>query len=198
MLMRRVLTITAFAVAFACQAQAAEDPAAAQVDRFCQAVLQATAQAGAGAGVQARAQQLQPLVDRYFDVASMARFAVGEPWSQWSAADRSVVVSAMSRFTAARYASALDANPGQRCVVDASVVTRGPDKLVKSKIVEPGESTSVNYRLRETAGAWKVIDVYYEGASQLVMQRADFAAVIGDKGAPGLVAKLKELTAKMR
>jgi phospholipid transport system substrate-binding protein len=195
--MRKVLTITALAVAFACRAQAAEDPAAAQVDRFCQAVLQATAQAG-GAGLQARAQQLQPLVDKYFDVGSMARFAVGEPWSQWSAADRSTVVSAMSRFTAARYASALDANPGQRCLVDPAVVTRGPDKLVKSKIVEPADSTSVNYRLRETGGAWKVIDVYYEGASQLVMQRADFAAVIRDKGAPGLVAKLKELTAKMR
>jgi phospholipid transport system substrate-binding protein len=197
MLMRKALTIAAFAAALAGQAQAADDPAAAQVDKFCHAVLQVTAQAG-GAGLQARTQQLQPLVDKYFDIGAMARFAVGEPWSQWSAADRSVVESAMSRFTAARYASALNTNHGQQCVVDPAVVTRGPDKLVKSKIVEPGDSTSVNYRLREAGGAWKVIDVYYEGASQLVMQRADFAGIIREKGAPGLVAKLKELTAKMR
>lgn len=197
MLMRKVLTIAAFVTALAGQAQAAEDPAAAQVDRFCHAVLQVTAQAG-GAGLQARTQQLEPLVEKYFDIGSMAHFAVGEPWAQWSPADRSVVVSAMSRFTAARYASALGAGHEQRCVVDPAVATRGPDKLVKSKIVESGGDTSVNYRLREAGGAWKVIDVYYEGASQLVMQRADFAAVIRDKGAPGLVAKLKELTAKMR
>jgi phospholipid transport system substrate-binding protein len=192
--MRKVLTIAALAAALAGQARAAEDPAAAQIDRFCHAVLQVTAQAN---GVQARTQQLQPLVDKYFDIGSMAHFAVGEPWAQWSPADRSVVVGAMSRFTAARYASALNGGQGQRCVVDPAVVTRGPDKLVKSKIVESGGSTSVNYRLRESGGAWRVIDVYYEGASQVVMQRADFAGVIRDKGAPGLVAKLKELTAKM-
>jgi phospholipid transport system substrate-binding protein len=194
--MRKVLTITACVAALAGPASAAEDPAATQVDRFCHAVLQATAQAG-GAGLQARTQSLEPLVDKYFDVGAMARFAVGEPWAQWSAADRSVVVSAMSRFTAARYASALDSNHGQKCVVDPAVVTRGPDKLVKSKIVDPTGATSLNYRLRETGGAWRVIDVYYEGVSQLVTQRAEFATVIRDKGAPGLVAKLKELTAKM-
>ena len=195
--MRKVLTIVAFAAALAGQAKAAEDPAAAQVDRFCHAVLEVTAKAG-GAGLPARTQQLQPLVDKYFEIGAMAHFAVGEPWAKWSAAERAVVVGALSRFTAARYASALDANHGQQCVVDPAVVTRGPDKLVKSKIVEPGDSTSVNYRLREAGGAWKVIDVYYEGVSQLVMQRADFAGVIRQKGAAGLVARLKELTAKMR
>ena len=193
MLFRKVLTVAALAVALAGQARAADDPAAAQVDKFCHAVLQV-----GGAGLPARTQQLQPLIDKYFDIPAMAHFAVGEPWMQWSAADRSVVVTAMSRFTAARYASALNPNHGQQCVVDPAVVTRGPDKLVKSKMTEAGDSTSVNYRLRESAGAWKVIDVYYEGASQLLMQRSDFAAVIRDKGAPGLVAKLKELTAKMR
>jgi phospholipid transport system substrate-binding protein len=198
---RKVLTVTVLAAAFAGQARAAEDPAAIQVDKFCHAVLQATAGASGGSGLQARTQQLLPLIDQHFDIGAMAHFAVGEPWAQWSAADRAVVVNAMSRFTAARYASALEASHGQQqqqCVVDPAVVTRGPDKLVKSKMVEGGTSTSVNYRLRESGGAWKVIDVYYEGASQLLMQRADFAAIIRDKGAPGVVAKLKELTAKMR
>jgi phospholipid transport system substrate-binding protein len=197
MSIRKMLTIAAFATALGGAAQAAEDPAAAQVDRFCHGVLQVSAQPSA-AGLKARAQQLQPLIERYFDVGLMAHFAVGDPWAQWSAADRAVVVSALSRFTAARYATELGAGQRQQCVVDPAVVTRGPDKLVRSKIVGQGDSASVNYRLRESGGAWKVIDVYYEGASQLVMERADFAGIIRDKGAPGLVAKLKELTADVR
>ncbi len=197
MLIREILSIALLATVLGGAAQAAEDPAAGQVDKFCHAVLQVSAQADA-AGLQARAQRLQPLIEKYFDVELMARFAVGEPWAAWSAADRSVVISALSRFTAARYATELDHGRQQQCMVDPSVVTRGPDKLVKSKIVEQAESSSVNYRLRQSGDAWKVIDVYYNGASQLLMERADFASVIREKGAPGLVAKLKELTAKMR
>jgi len=66
------------------------------------------------------------------------------------------------------------------------------------QIVEPHDSSSVNYRLRQYSGAWKVIDVYYQGVSQLATERADFAGVLAAGGPPALVAKLNELTAKMR
>jgi len=107
-------------------------------------------------------------------------------------------VAALTRHTAARYAQEFDSYTGQKCVVDPAVQTRGPDKLVKSQIVEPHDSSSVNYRLRQYSGAWKVIDVYYQGVSQLATERADFAGVLAAGGPPALVAKLNELTAKMR
>jgi len=178
-------------------ARAAADPGAARVEALCNGVLEAVKLAK-GATAQARARSLQPVVEQGFNLEVMAQFAIGEPWTAMSAKDQAAVVAALTRYTAARYAQEFDNVAGLRCVIDPAVTTRGPDKLVKSQIVEAGDSTSVNYRLRAYGGAWKVIDVYYKGVGQLATQRADFASVVQSGGAAGLVAKLNELTAKMR
>jgi phospholipid transport system substrate-binding protein len=175
------------------------DPAAVQVERLCNGVVEAVKQSK-GAGLQARAKRIQPVIEEGFDMAVMAQFAVGPAaWeSKVPTAERAALVAALTRHTAARYAQEFDSYSGQRCVVDPAVQTRGPDKLVKSQIVEAHDSASVNYRLRQYSGAWKVIDVYYEGVSQLATERADFASTLQSGGAAALVAKLNELTAKMR
>lgn len=173
------------------------DPAAGRVESLCNGVLEAVKQARTG-GAQARAKKIQPVVDDSFNLGIMAQFAVGPAWAKMSAGDHAGVTAAMSRYTAARYAQEFEGFTGQKCVVDPAVQTRGPDKLVKSKIVEASDSSPVNYRLREYGGAWKVIDIYYTGVSQLATQRADFASVLQSSGAAGLTAKLNELAAKAR
>jgi len=71
--------------------------------------------------------------------------------------------------------------------------------LVKSRIVQAGEApAALNYRLREYAGGWKIIDIYYEGVSQLATQRADFAGVLRTGGTSALVKRLDDLTASLR
>jgi len=177
---------------------ATADPAAARVDSLCNGVLEAVKQTK-GAGLQARARRIQPVIEDSFDINVMAQFAIGPAaWTKISPAERGALIAALTRHTAARYAQEFDNYTGQRCVVDPAVQTRGPDKLVKSQIVEPHDSSSVNYRLRQYGGAWKVIDVYYEGVSQLATERADFAGVLASGGPAALVARLNELTAKMR
>jgi phospholipid transport system substrate-binding protein len=178
-------------------ARAAADPAAERVEALCNGVLEAVKQVKGGT-LPARARALQPVVEKGFDLEVMAQFAIGEPWTKMTAKDQAAVVSALTRYTSARYAQEFDAFTGQRCVVDPAVTTRGPDKLVKSQIVDAGGSTAVNYRLRAYGGEWRVIDVFYKGVSQLATQRADFASVVQSGGAPGLVSKLNELTAKTR
>jgi phospholipid transport system substrate-binding protein len=195
MYLRRVLTAAAaISLVAAGAARSAADPGAARVDSLCQGVLDGVKQAKS-APLQARARRIQPAVEQSFNLDAMAQLTIGEPWSQMSPADRTAVVAALGRYTAARYAKDFD---GDRCVVDPAVVSRGPDKLVKSQVVGGGDSTAVNYRLREAGGAWKVIDVYFNGVSQLAVQRADFAQVVRTGGAPGLVAKLDSLAANMR
>jgi phospholipid transport system substrate-binding protein len=185
--------LLAGALVFSATAAAASDPAAARVDWLCNSLLEGAKQKGA----EARARKLEPVVEAAFNPSVMAQFVIGPPWAKMSPADHAAISTALTRYLAARYAREIDTYTGQRCAVDEAVVVRGPDKLVKSQIVEPGETTSLNYRLREYGGAWKVIDVYFNGVSQMTMQRADFAAVVSEGGAPAVVAKLKALTAKM-
>jgi phospholipid transport system substrate-binding protein len=178
-------------------AQAADDPASARAEGFCRALLQA-AKSGKGASIQQRAARLEPRVADDFNLQVLAPLAVGEPWARMTPAERGALVAELTHYTAARFASELDADTGQRCVVDPKVETRGPDKLVRTKVVDPQDTISLNYRLREYGGAWKIIDVYYNGVSQLTTQRADFAGVVRTQGTAGLIARLKELTAQLR
>ena len=195
MSLRKLLAVaTALTILSTGAARAAGDPGATRVSSLCDGVLEAVKQSKS-AGVQARAHRMQPAIEQSFDLEAMARLTIGEAWTQMSPADRTSVVAALGRFTAARYAQEFD---GERCVVDPSVVNRGPDKLVKSQVVGGGDSASVNYRLRESGGGWKVIDVFYNGVSQLAVQRADFAQVVRTGGATGLVAKLNALAANMK
>jgi phospholipid transport system substrate-binding protein len=176
---------------------AAPDPGVVRVEGLCGGVLEAVKQAK-GANAQVRARRIQPVIEQSFNLEVMAQFTIGEAWTKMSAAERASIVTALTHYTAARYAHEFDNYNGQHCVVDSAVVTRGLDKLVKSQIVEAGEATAVNYRLRDYAGAWRVIDVYYSGVSQLATQRADFASIVRSAGAQGLTAKLNALTSEMR
>ena len=127
----------------------------------------------------------------------MTRFAVGPGWSAMSAADQQALVRAFGRFTAATFAKNFD---GQlRFAIDPAVQTRAPDKLVTDTLTpRTGSPTVLRWRMRESGGRWKIVDVFYNGAvSQLATQRADFQSTLAAGGAAALVKKLDEKTATL-
>lgn len=171
------------------QAQAA-DPAAAQIDAFDSALLKVMKQ-GKALGPQGRYRELQPAVERAFDLAAMTRFAVGAKWTSASPQQQTALVNAFTRLTVASYAHNFDSYDGERFVVDPNVQTRGPDKLVKSQIVpSKGAPTRIAYRMRQVGGTWRVIDVYYKGSiSELATRRSDFSS------APDVQALIQRINA---
>jgi phospholipid transport system substrate-binding protein len=103
-------------------------------------------------------------------------------------------------LTIAQYAKNFDSFSGERFVMTPQVETRGGDKLVRTTLVVPGGSPeALGYRLRQSGGQWKIIDVYYRNSiSQLATRRADFARVLASGGAKALVSHLNELAARPR
>jgi phospholipid transport system substrate-binding protein len=186
------------AVAAPAARAAAADPAAAQVDAFDAALLSAM-KAGKTAGVQGRYRALAPAVARAFDIPTMIRFAVGQQtWTTLPAAQQQTLTEAFQRLTVASYAHNFDGYAGERFEVDPNVLTRGPDKVVQSKIIPPSAAPVViSYRMRQSGGAWKIIDVFYNGSiSQLTTRRSDFSATLAHGGAPALITHLNALADK--
>ncbi|MDE2356429.1 MAG: ABC transporter substrate-binding protein [Alphaproteobacteria bacterium] len=189
-----VLGLTALGSAAPALAQA--DPAAARVEAFDGALI-ASMKAGAAAGVKGRARILSPAIAEDFDLATMARFAVGAAWTGFSEAQRQAVVAAFTRFTVASYASNFDGYSGQSFKLSA-VQTRGLDKIVPCVLTAPHNApVNLIYRLHQTPAGWRIIDIYFNGVSQLTTRRADFAAPVQSGGADGLVRHLDALTAKL-
>ena len=79
------------------------------------------------------------------------------------------------------------------------VQTRGGvDKIVQSRLI-PGHGAPVDliYRMRQSGGTWKVIDIYYDRISQLTTQRSDFTQPLATGGPKGLKAHVDALADKL-
>ncbi len=88
------------------------------------------------------------------------------------------------QLTAARNSSSI---PTSRCAAR--------DKVVQSKLEAGKQTIPFNYRLRETGGAWKILDVYLNGSiSELATRRSDFGATLSSGGAPALIKKIDALS----
>jgi phospholipid transport system substrate-binding protein len=166
------------------------DPAAERIAAFDTALLDVMKQAKK-LGPRGRYQALKPAIEQAFDLPTMTRFAVGTTWNTLPADQQAELVTAFSRMTTATYAHNFDGYEGEKFTID-KVDTRGPDKLVRTRLAGSGAPTELAYRMRQSGGGgWKVIDVYYNGAvSSLLGQRAEFAATLRSGGAAALVKKL--------
>ena len=201
MRIRRPLPIfAAVALALAAQAPiaraAAADPAAAKIEAFDASLIE-TMKAGPALGAKGRYRKLAPAVEEAFDLPVMTRFAVGPTWATMSEADRQALVKAFTRLSIASYAHNFDRFGGERFDVDPKVATRGPDKIVEAHLVAGGRTVNLTYRMRQSAGGWKIVDVYYDAISQLTTRRSDFAAPLASGGAKGLLAHLAATSDKL-
>jgi phospholipid transport system substrate-binding protein len=153
---------------------------------------------GVALGARGRAKKLGPAVAAAFDLPTMTGFAVGPKWAQMTAAERSDLIAAFTRMTVASYAHNFDSFSGERFELDPHVQTRGADRIVQSKLIPPQDKpVSLVFRMRQSPQGWKIIDVYYDGVSQLTTRRADFAQPVAQGGASGLVKHLDALTEKL-
>lgn len=186
----------ALALIFAVSAPArAADPAADRIQSFYTSLLDVMKR-GPQLGMQGRYQALQPAVDATFDIPSMIQFIVGTGWANISQSDKTALITAFRRMTVANYAANFTKFDGEQFNVDPNVQQRGPDKLVQTTLVPRGDKpVPLIYRMRDTTGSWKVIDVFLEGyVSTLATRRSDYASTLAGGGASALVAKINQLS----
>jgi len=172
------------------------DPAAGQIEAFDSALLSTMK---AGGGVNSRFHKLEPAVERAFNLPAMAQYTVGPAWAKFTDAEKASVLEAFTRYSVANYASNFSSYSGETFTVEPKVDERGPDKLVHTRLV-PSHHAPVDivYRMRQSGGTWKIIDIFYQGSiSQLTTRRSDFAATVASGGASALVAHLNALTDKL-
>jgi len=178
-------------------AWAAADPATATIDTLDAGLID-TMKAAKSASVRERYRKLEPVVARSFDFSTMTRFSVGPTWTSIPAGQQQQLTDGLQRLTVASYVHNFNGYSGQRFDVDPKVVTRGPDKIVTTHLISPGEGpVTIAYRMREAGGTWKIIDVFYNGAiSQLTTRRSDFAGTLAQGGAGALIAHINALVDK--
>lgn len=165
----------------------------APVRRFYDALLDVMKRAKA-LGLKGRYDVLAPVISSTFDLAAMTRIAVGPKWTSLPPEQQKELIDAFSRMTIATYASRFDGYSGEKFEIEPDVESRAGGSVVHTRIVQPsGEPVTLNYLLRKSAGAWRIVDVYLTGTiSELATRRAEFASILDSGGAQALVASLRE------
>ena len=153
--------------------------------------LLSTMKNGRTLGQSGRFVQLEPVVRRTFDIASMARLSVGPSWATMNESQRQQVIDGFGRYISAIYADRFDSYAGQKLqVTDEQPAAAGI--IVHSQIVKAnGEPVKVDYLMRKNGDSWLIADVYLDGAiSEVATRRSEFAAILKNDGVDGLIAAL--------
>jgi len=138
-----------------------------------------------------RADRFEPVVKAYYDMPTIAALVVGPGWASASASDRAEAIAALTRHSAVSLARNFASYSGERFSVDPKVIERGPDRVVKVTI----NTDTLLYRMRQSAGQWKIVDVVSSGVSNLALQRADLQTTLEKGGITGMVKRLGQIDA---
>ncbi len=146
----------------------------------------------------ARVRRVYNILVEGFDLPLISRFVLGPQWSRATAEQRAEYGVLFEQYLVNTYASLLGQYGGETFQIKGERVDgNNKDTIVSSEIIQKrGPVIKVDWRVRGSAGAYKVIDIIFEGISLVVTQRDEFAAVLRRKGSgiEGLLAELRDRT----
>jgi phospholipid transport system substrate-binding protein len=145
-------------------------------------------------GYQGRFDLIAPAVNTNIDQHFMASKSIGRHWKKLSEAERMRWLETFSDLTVANYAGRFKGYSGEYFTLDGEEDAPRNTKLVKTTLVLPSDDDVIlNYRLHETDGSWKIIDVYMNGTvSELSLRRSEYSSTVKREGFDALMAAVEK------
>jgi phospholipid transport system substrate-binding protein len=143
---------------------------------------------------QGRYQQLQPIVNQVFDSSAIARVSLGATWRKLSSEEQQEFIATVMNTIAATYADRFVDFNGQKFAVLSELENRPGRWVVKTVLTKSdGGTVNLDYYIKDG----RIFNVIADGVSDLSLRRADYAAVIKQKGYLFLRASLKAKLAEL-
>jgi phospholipid transport system substrate-binding protein len=163
------------------------------VERLYAALLDVMKRA-AELGFEGRYRALEPVIGASYDVPFMAELILGRQWRALSPEQQKLWLETFARLTVSTYADRFDSYSGESFEVgDVESGTQGTS-LVRTKLMRSGgDPVSLDYRMRNGANGWRIIDVFLNGTvSELALRRSEYAALMRRDGFDALLAAVKQ------
>jgi phospholipid transport system substrate-binding protein len=146
-------------------------------------------------------QELRNVFTRNFDVPAISRFVLGRHWRSASEGERLGFIEAFEEMNARKFLELVgDFSEEMFSVGTVQQDAAKPNLfLVNTKVAQSqGESLSVDWRVRNQEGQYRVIDVVVEGMSMGITLRQEYGAVIKTHGVDGLVGMMRKKRAEIQ
>ena len=145
-----------------------------------------------------RQKKFRKLLNSYFDVKGIGKWALGRYWRKTSESERSEYLVLFENLIVNTYANRFNKYTKEKLTVKGSS-SRGKFALVNSQINGGKEKPiRIEWRVVSPNGNYKIFDIVVEGVSMIRTQRSEFSSVIRRNGGKiaGLLAALRKKTNK--
>lgn len=128
-----------------------------------------------------------------FAMDQIGQFVVGVYWRRMTQEQRDTYMKLFGEWVLKTYSVRLGGYSGEQFRVLKTTPAGRRDVLVKTRIVKHGgNGFNATWRVRESGGRYKIIDIYVEGVSMAITQRSEFESILQRHGVDGLIGMLKE------
>jgi phospholipid transport system substrate-binding protein len=133
------------------------------------------------------------IVRPYFDFSAMASSAMGKYWRSASSDQQNRITNEFSTLLIRTYGAALLNYSGKPIEYKSARRSNDNKRVEISSVVTPANSQpiSIDYRLHQSGGNWRVYEVQIDGVSMISNYRSSFASEIRKGGIDGLISELK-------
>ena len=139
-----------------------------------------------------RREKLRQIIYPRFDFTEMAKRALGSHWQRRSPEEQKEFVKLFTDLLEAAYVDKIESYNGEK----VQYLNEKQDQnfaQVDTKIVDKqAKEFSVNYRLHNESGEWKVYDIVIENISLVNNYRAQFNRVLAKSSYDELLSAMKE------
>ena len=140
---------------------------------------------------EAKRKELREAVYPKFDFAEMARRSLGSHWQRRSPEEQREFVKVFTELIENSYMSTLESYEVEKVVIGGEKQDKDFAEVDTKIFSKKGEEFSVNYRLRQSGGDWKIYDVVIENISLVNNYRSQFNRVIGQSSFEELLRRMK-------
>ena len=143
-----------------------------------------------------RYEALEPVISSHFDTPLIAKVILSRYWGNLDEKQKAEFIELFNKLSIATYASRFDSYSGERFVEISREKLKRGRLLVKTELQRIDDKpVKLDYLMHQKGDAWYIISVIANGVNDLSLKRAEYAAVIKDKGYDALV---EDVIAKIR
>lgn len=144
------------------------------------------------AGKSERRERLRQAIYPSFDFAEMAKRSLGAHWQRRNQTEQQEFIKLFTDLVESSYVDAIESYNGEKVVVANEKQDHELAEVNTKIITNKGEQYSIDYRLHQTSGSWKIYDAVIENVSLVNNYRSQFNRVIAKSSYEDLMARMKD------
>ena len=139
-----------------------------------------------------RREELKKVIYQRFDFTEMARRSLGPEWRRHTSEEQKEFVKLFTDLLERAYLDRIESYNGEKVQYLGEREDHGYAEVQTKLVNNKGQEFSINYRLHNVNGDWKVYDVVGEDISVVNNYRAQFSHVLASSSYQELIHRMKE------